>query len=91
MGQQQRIVRFLGNVQGVGFRYTTCRIAAGHEVTGYVRNVPDGSVECVAEGEEAEIDAFLAALADRMGGYIHRQTQQTAPPMGRFADFGVRF
>ena len=62
MAMIQRIVCFSGYVQGVGFRYTTCRIAGAFDVTGTVRNMPDGSVECVVEGETAEIDAFLDAV-----------------------------
>jgi acylphosphatase len=87
---QQRIVRFFGDVQGVGFRYTACRTAAGHDVTGYVRNDPDGSVECVVEGEPGEIDAFVAELSERMSGFIRRTNQQTAPASGRFSTFGVQ-
>ena len=63
MAKQQRLVHFFGTVQGVGFRYTACRVAAGYEVGGYVRNLADGSVECLAEGDPAEIDGFLAELA----------------------------
>jgi acylphosphatase len=51
--------------------------------------LPDGSVECIVEGAPAEIDAFLAALADRMKEHIRRTTQQTAPASGRFGGFGV--
>jgi len=91
MAKEQRLVRFHGTVQGVGFRYTACRVAGGYDVTGYVRNLPDGGVECLVEGDPAEIDAFLATLSDRMQGYIRRQTQQSAPHTGAYADFGVRF
>jgi len=91
MGRQQRIVRFHGTVQGVGFRYTAIRTAGRHEVTGYVRNMHDGSVECVVEGEAAEIDAFLAELGERMSGYIERQEQQTGQWTGGFHRFDVRF
>ena len=91
MATEQRIVRFTGNVQGVGFRWTTVRTAGGFDVTGYVRNVPDGSVECVAEGGSPEIDAFLSELRERMRHYIRDVTEQTAPATGSFADFGVRF
>jgi acylphosphatase len=45
MDKQQRTVRFSGMVQGVGFRYTACRIAGRYDVTGYVKNLHDGSVE----------------------------------------------
>jgi len=91
MADEQRQVRFYGRVQGVGFRYTAYRLAGGHDVTGYVKNLPDGSVECVVEGEPAEIDAFVAALSERMRGYIRRQTQQAAPCTGGYAAFDVRF
>jgi acylphosphatase len=46
-------------VQGVGFRYSTREVACSYEVTGFVRNLPDGRVELVAEGDEAELRAFL--------------------------------
>ena len=60
-------------------------------MTGYVRNLPDGRVECLVEGETAEVDAFLAELAARMRGYVRSQEQQSAPYTGGFRDFGVRF
>jgi len=91
MAIEQRIIHFLGSVQGVGFRYTACRVAGGYDVTGFVRNLPDGRVECLVEGEAAEIDAFLADLADRMKHYIRSHTQQTAPYSGRYQSFGVSF
>lgn len=55
-------VIFRGYVQGVGFRYTTERISRKFCVTGYVRNLMDGSVELAAEGEEKELQAFLQAI-----------------------------
>jgi acylphosphatase len=91
MADQQRIVTFSGNVQGVGFRYTTTRVADGYDVSGYVRNRPDGKVEVVAEGDAKEIDAFLAELSDRMGGYIRDRGEQTAPASGKFNGFGVKY
>jgi len=91
MAKEQRTVRFTGTVQGVGFRFTACRVAAGFDITGYVRNCPDGSVECVAEGGRCEIDAFLVELEDRMRSYIRGRTQQTAPCSGQFRGFGTRY
>jgi len=91
MGMTQRIVCFSGRVQGVGFRYTTYHLAAGFDVTGYVKNLPDGRVECVVEGDAAHVDAFLGALADRMAGFIHSRTQTDAPPTGQFPAFDVRY
>ena len=91
MAQEQRIVNYRGNVQGVGFRFTACRIAENYDVTGFVRNLPDGGVEVLAEGDVAQIDAFLADLAQRFDGFIRSQTQQTAPYGGSFESFGVRY
>jgi acylphosphatase len=91
MGNEQRIVLFSGMVQGVGFRYTTCRVASGYDVTGTVRNLPDGRVECVAEGPPAELDAFLSDLSEKMSYYIRKQTQQKTPASGAFTSFGARY
>lgn len=51
-----------GRVQGVGYRYFVLRQADALGVTGYARNLPDGGVEVIAEGEEAA----LAALEERL-------------------------
>ncbi len=52
-----------GAVQGVGFRFFTQRIAARHQVTGYVRNLSDGRVEALAEGTRPNVEAFRNDLA----------------------------
>ncbi len=57
-------VFYSGRVQGVGFRYTVRTVANGYEVTGTVRNLPDGRVELVAEGTRTELDAFRQAIRD---------------------------
>ena len=48
-----------GHVQGVGFRYSTVQAAASLHLTGFVRNLHDGSVEIVAEGEELDIEDLI--------------------------------
>jgi len=52
-----------GEVQGVGYRFFAQRAAARHQVTGYVRNLPDGRVEAHAEGLLADVEAFMHDLA----------------------------
>jgi acylphosphatase len=52
-----------GEVQGVGYRYFAQRAAARHQVVGYVRNLKDGRVEALAEGESANVEAFGQDLA----------------------------
>ncbi|MBT3201081.1 MAG: acylphosphatase [Phycisphaerales bacterium] len=91
MAKEQRIIRFVGHVQGVGFRYNTRRLAGSFDVTGSVRNLPDGSVECITEGDSSEIDAFLTAIDERLGYFIHERTEAVAPYSGLFASFDVTF
>lgn len=70
MNTSQRII-FTGRVQGVGFRYSVKQLAAGYDVTGWVRNLPDGTVEMLAAGTSTEVEAFVTAIADgHLGGYI---------------------
>jgi acylphosphatase len=64
-------VLYEGYVQGVGFRWTTKRIAQGYEVCGWVRNLPDGRVELQVSGEDEEVEAFLRAIREStLGGHI---------------------
>jgi acylphosphatase len=56
-------VFYEGHVQGVGFRFIVRHIAKGFDVTGWVRNLPDGRVELQVTGDEAEVRAFLDGVA----------------------------
>jgi acylphosphatase len=78
----QRVI-YTGRVQGVGFRMTTRHLADGFAVAGFVRNLPGGEVELVAEGEADEVARFLAAVAQRMAGYIQKVTVRDEPPTGQ--------
>ncbi len=91
MPHQRRLIHFSGTVQGVGFRYTSHRLAGRYDVTGYVRNLPDGRVEILAEGPPEQIDAFLLDLRNQMGNYIRRTEQTISEPTGQFTGFEVRF
>ena len=86
----RRTTHFSGRVQGVGFRYTATHVARGYRVSGYVRNLPDGRVEVVAEGQAEEISRFLAEIGREMEGKIRKQTDDDSPATGEFSDFGVR-
>jgi acylphosphatase len=79
MQRECRRVYFSGRVQGVGFRFTSQQIARGFDVDGYVRNLPDGRVELVAEGHPAEVDGFLAAIRDVMRAYIRGEAVEPCP------------
>jgi len=60
MEEKRLHLRITGVVQGVAFRYYTRDEAGRLELTGFVRNLPDGSVEVVAEGLEARLDELAA-------------------------------
>ena len=64
---------YSGHVQGGGFRYAARTITHGFEVTGTIRNLDDGRVELVAEGEKEELEAFLEAVRQSEVGYFIRQ------------------
>jgi acylphosphatase len=83
-------ITFTGRVQGVGFRYTTERIARRFQVAGWVRNEPDGSVRCVVEGEQADLDAFLAAVKDAMQRNIENARIEAGPAGGDLRGFEIR-
>ena len=52
-----------GDVQGVGFRFFAQRVAARHQVVGFVKNLDDGRVEALAEGSAKSVEAFKHELA----------------------------
>jgi acylphosphatase len=88
---ERREVYYSGHVQGVGFRYTVAGIAKRFDVTGCVCNLADGRVELIAEGVPAELDGFVAAVADRMQGFIRDGQPARSPATGQFSDFSIRF
>ena len=79
-------VFFKGNVQGVGFRWSVKQVAKGFEVTGWVKNLPDGRVELQASGEETEVRAFIQAIGEsELRAHIRRQEEASLaePPVAR--------
>ena len=78
-----------GRVQGVGYRYFAIRAAERCGVTGTVRNLPNGTVEAVAEGTSSAVDAFREELErGPSGGRVERVTEEPAPESG-FTSFRV--
>ena len=88
---QCRVIYYRGRVQGVGFRYTTRRIASRFAVAGYVKNLPDGRVLVVVEGEQAELNRFVAAVNDRLGHYVEEVQSSVHLAEGTFHGFGIEF
>jgi acylphosphatase len=92
MAVERRRVVYSGRVQGVGFRFTSQRLADGFPVVGYVWNLPDGRVELVAEGEPAAIDAFRAAVRSELGRHIRDESvSRETPGDPPFSEFSIRY
>lgn len=84
--------KVIGIVQGVGFRYYTRHIAADYGVTGYVKNLPDGSVEVYAEGERDILEQFLTDL--RRGpsaAVVDRVEIEWLTPENKYRQFSITF
>jgi acylphosphatase len=90
MSRQRMTVFYSGRVQGVGFRYTVKSITPGFEITGTVRNLGDGRVEMIAEGEREELDAFRQAVRESgLGALIQREEETFGPATGEFRGFEI--
>lgn len=80
----------IGEVQGVGFRFFAQRVAAQHQVTGYVRNLADGSVEALAEGAPESLEGFKHDIST---GPAHARVEQVeeenVEPTGRYPAFRI--
>jgi len=83
-------VYYSGNVQGVGFRYAVKSVATGFEVAGFVRNLPDGRVELLAEGDPAELDGFRQAIREAgLEHFIRDETVQWDQARNEFRGFEI--
>ena len=90
--RKQAQVHYSGRVQGVGFRYSVREVTCGFEVTGFIRNLPDGRVELLIEAEEAEAQAFLEAIHDtQLDNYIRTEDVNWRPATNEFTRFEIRY
>ena len=81
---------YSGRVQGVGFRATVRGLARGYDVTGMVRNLPDGRVELVAEGARSELQSFLDGIAEsELSGFIAKQHDAWSKAQGNLRGFVI--
>ena len=83
-------VLYSGRVQGVGFRVTVRYLARGYDVTGMVRNLPEGRVELIAESTRTELKAFLDGIAaSELSGFIAKQHETWQPAQGNLRGFVI--
>ena len=84
-----KMVYYSGNVQGVGFRATASMIARDHPVSGWVKNLADGRVQMLVEGQPDAIEKFLKAIRDHWKEDIEKVETEDQKPMGKFTRFSI--
>lgn len=85
-------LQYRGRVQGVGFRFTVLTIARPLRITGYVRNMPDGSVEIRAEGPESDLNELIKLIRhSQLAPFIRNQSVNWHPPDGTFDSFTIKY
>ncbi|MDE3837884.1 acylphosphatase [Bacillus methanolicus] len=91
MVQQLRII-VSGKVQGVGFRYFTQMKANTYGITGWVRNLSNGNVEIIAEGNKDDLVLFLKSIKEGnpFSRVSHIETEETNEISG-FTSFTIKY
>jgi acylphosphatase len=91
MDQSAKHVIFTGQVQGVGFRFTAFNMANRHQLTGFVRNLPDGTVEMLIQGTSGAIDDCIRDIKEYFSGYIRETKIKEIPSNPQYKDFKITF
>lgn len=90
--KRQVHVFYSGRVQGVGFRITAEEVASALSVLGWVRNLPDGRVELVAEAEEQTLERLIEMIrTGPMKNFIHQVDVSWSPASETLGDFRIRY
>ncbi len=82
-------VEYRGTVQGVGFRATAVHLARDLPVHGFVQNRPAGTVRLIAEGDEADVEALLQRIGERMRQRIESTDRHSLTPTGETGGFRI--
>ncbi|MEO1235972.1 MAG: acylphosphatase [Planctomycetota bacterium] len=82
-------IHYAGRVQGVGFRYRTASLAKLYAVSGSVRNLADGRVKLVAEGDAEDVELFVDAVQEAMAENIQTVDSARSVGTGEFGDPGT--
>ena len=81
---------FFGRVQGGGFRYTCETVAKRHAVSGWVRNLPDGSVEMIVEGELAVVRIYIDDVCGSTHGRVDDKQVNKSDATNEFDGMKIR-
>ncbi len=77
-------------MQGVGFRYFTKQAAHKNNISGYAKNEPDGTVLIIAEGEEQDLDMFIAMCRQGPTWGMVNKIETNDEPLKNFNGFFIK-
>jgi acylphosphatase len=88
---ESRTYLVVGRVQGVGFRWFAWDAAMREGLSGFVHNLPDGSVEAVVEGERDALDRFEWKISSGpRGARVDHVNRETGPATGQYQGFSIK-
>jgi len=87
----RRKINFKGRVQGVGFRWNSKDTLKNYNVKGYVKNLPDGTVELLLEGSREDVTIAMEAVEERMRGYWSSREYEDLPGESHWANFTIQY
>ena len=91
MNQPAKHIVFVGRVQGVGFRFTALDMARRYKLTGLVRNLPNGTVEMIAQGSHDNITNCIRDIKESFRVYIKEIKIEEIPSDPDYKDFKITF
>jgi acylphosphatase len=91
MDQIAKHIIFSGQVQGVGFRFTAFNMANRHQLTGFVRNLPDGTVEMLVQGPAQTVNDCMRDIEEEFSGYIRETKIEETSPNPKYEEFKITF
>lgn len=86
-----RKYKFYGRVQGVNFRFTTLQISKNFKVSGYVKNLDDGSVELLVFGNKDEIEKFVSKIREYFKYNITNLTVEEVEFSAEYDKFSIEY
>lgn len=88
---KQAHIIYSGFVQGIGFRFTTQKFAEHLGLKGWVKNLSNGSVEMIVEGEESDIRALIEKIDAHFKDHIQYKDVGFSSADGKFFDFRIAY
>ena len=89
IGVRRCRVVYSGRVQGVGFRWQVKNVSESFEVTGFVRNLSDGTVELLVEGRKAEVRGMIDSVEGKLKDYWHSKVEDERESDPQYEDFSI--